>query len=285
MRKVILFILLFGTSGCTVKTLYNQLDWLIADHLQSYVELSDEQQHSLRLHIEQSLLWHKSSQLPLYVEWLTKFRADVISQPEAAVLEQDLEQLQTFVRNLRIHAADELSVLLPSLSAKQRRELYAGMEKKNSEFADRFINISREQQLEQYIERTRDRFDEWLGSLTTEQEAMIRASAIDIKSVAGEVLKTRRRWQQEFIRILDGQDQVVTTKQALRELFANLDRLRSKDYQQDAHHNQQIFIGLIISVANSMSKDQRDYFSAKVANYSRYFMELAEEARDELKMN
>ena len=282
MRKIILLLFLFFTSGCTVKTLYNQLDWLIADHLQSYVELSEEQQHNLRLHIEQSLLWHKSSQLPLYVEWLTKFKTDVTNQPKAAVIEHDLDQLQTFLQTMRVHAANELSALLPSLSATQRQELYAGMERKNSEFAEKFINISRERQLEQYIERTRDRFDEWLGTITTEQGAMIKASAVDIKSVAGEVLKTRRRWQQEFIRILEGQGKSAMTKQAMHALFANIDSMRSEDYRQAAHHNQQVFVGLIISVANSMSKEQHDYFTEKVANYSRHFMELAEEARREL---
>lgn len=282
MRKWILAFLIFSASACTVKTLYNQLDWWLADQLQSYVELNDEQQRTLSRHIDQTLLWHKSSQLPLYVKWLQDFKTTIANQPTAAVIEQNLEQLQDFMRTIRAHAAGELAVLLPSLSAAQRQELYAGMEEKNAEFADEFIHLSREQQLAQYIERTQDRFDEWLGSLTTEQQALIKASAEQVRPLASEVLQTRRRWQMEFRRVLDGHKDSDTTTQAMHTLFVNVERLRSEEYQKGMQHNQRVFTQLIVTIARGMTQAQHEYFNSKVDNYSRHFTELAEEARNKL---
>jgi len=271
-------ILAFIASACTVKTLYNQLDWLIADHLESYVELNGEQQTTLYKHLDQTLLWHKSSQLPLYVTWLQAFKADVADKPTYKGIEQNINQFQTFLRVLRSHAANQLSHLLLTLTASQRKELYASMEAKNTEFADKFIHISREEQIEQYIDRMEDRFDEWLGSITQQQEALIKASANNIKPIATEVLQTRRRWQVEFKAILETHKTAATGKQAMHDLFVNVERFRSEKYKKGSQHNQQVFIRLIVDVAKTMSKQQQQHFNNKVDNYSRHFTELAEEA-------
>jgi len=266
-------------SACTIKTLYNQLDWLLADYLESYVELSGEQQTSLYKHLDKALRWHKASQLPLYVIWLQDFKQDVQGKLTYSQAEQNFTQLHHFFRSLRAQAADELSGLLIGLSASQREELYRRMDKKNSDFADRFIHISRAEQLEQYTDRMHSRIDDWLDSITDEQEAIIRRSAEKIMPLASYVMQTRRRWQAEFKAILESRQDASTTQQAMHELFVNTERLRSEQYRAGMQHNQQVLTNLIVDVAASMTKEQRQYFNARVDNYSRYFTELVEEVR------
>ncbi len=282
-QRIFLFgLIVILETACTVKTLYNQLDWLLADHLESYVELNNEQQKLLYKQLDQTLLWHKSSQLPLYVQWLQDFKADISNKPTTQAVEQNVFQLQLFLRVLRSHAANELSPLLATLSTAQRNELYASMAKKNEEFADKFIRISRQEQIEQYIERMENRFDEWLGTVTDEQENLIKASAVSIKSVATEVLQTRRRWQAAFAAILEKSQSAVKRNQAMQDLFVDVERYRSDEYTKGARHNQQVFIRLIVDVAHTMTTQQWQYFNNKVDNYSRHFTEMAADARGKL---
>ena len=280
MRKYLFISLVFLiASACTVKTLYNQLDWLIVDYLEDHVELSSEQQVALYKHLDDTLHWHKATQLPRYAEWLQDFKHDVQNKLTYAKATENLANFRSYLRTLRVRTAEEMTILLPTLTAAQREELYASLAEKNNEFADEFIHISRQEQIETYIERMEDRFEAWLGSLTEQQEQLIRASAVNFKPIAPETLKTRRRWQVEFKTALDKHKDTATTGKAMHELFVNGDRLRSDHYKTMLRANQQVLTRLIVSIANSLTKDQQRYFYSRVDDYIRHFTELAEEAK------
>ena len=204
MRKFLLisFVSIMA-SACTVKTLYNKLDWFIVDYIDDYVELSSEQQITLYKHLDDSLHWHRTSQLPVYVNWLQDFKLDVQSKLSYQKIAQNITNLQSYFHPLMVRTAGEMAILLPDLTALQQKKLYASMTKKNNEFAEKFIDISREEQLEIYIERMEDRFKLWLGSVTEQQGQLIKVSAVKFKTIAPEVLKTRRLWQAELKTVLE----------------------------------------------------------------------------------
>ena len=156
------------------------------------------------------------------------------------------------------------------------------MTKKNNEFAEKFIDISREEQLEIYIERMEDRFKLWLGSVTEQQGQLIKVSAVKFKTIAPEVLKTRRLWQAELKTVLEKRKDISATSKAMHDLFVNSARLRSDNYKKMFNDNQQTLIWLIVDVANTMTKEQQQYFYTQVEHYSKHFTELAEEARTKL---
>lgn len=279
MRKSLLIgLCLLAASACTVKTLYNQLDWFIADYLQDYVELSSDQLLILAQHLDETLRWHKASQLPLYAEWLQNFKRDVQNKPTYAKVEQDIANVQGYLRSLMLRTAQDMTVLLPTLTAVQREELYASLSKKNKEFEASYVETSREEQIKLYIRRMEDRFELWLGSVTEQQQQLIRASAADFKAIAPEALQTRRRWQAELKTVLNSHLDTAATGKAMRDLFVNSERLRSDNYKKMFSHNRQVLIGLIVRIADTLSTEQLQYFSSRVDEYSRYFAELAAEA-------
>ena len=187
MRKYLFLVLVLLTaSACTVKTLYNQLDWLIADYLEDYVELSSEQQNILYQHLDDTLRWHKTSQLPLYAEWLEDFKLDVQNGLSYAKVEQNIAIFQTYVRALMLRTAREMTVLLPTLTPVQREELYTSLTRKNQEFKTTYVDINRNEQIKLYTRRMEERFELWLGSITEHQQQLIRASAPEFKAIAPE---------------------------------------------------------------------------------------------------
>lgn len=283
MRKFLFLVLvLFSASACTVKTLYNQLDWLIADYLEDYVALSSEQQDTLYQHLDATLHWHKTSQLPLYAEWLEDFKRDVHNKLTHAKVEQNIVTFQTYIRALMLRTAEEMTVLLPTLTSVQREELYASLTRKNKEFKTTYVEISRDEQIKLYTRRMEERFELWLGSITEHQRQLIKASAPEFKAIAPEALKTRGLWQAELKTALNSRLDTATTGKIMRELFANSERLRSDNYKKMFNDNQQVLIRLIVGVANSMTEDQRQHFYSRVDEYIQYCRELAEEARLEM---
>ena len=269
-------------NGCTVKTLYNQLDWLIADRLQSYVELDEDQQELLNANLQQTLLWHRSTQLPLYAKWLQSFKADMLGRPTVKNVGQHLDQFQLFLHTVRVHSAGQIAELLPLLSAEQRQQVYRKMEDENVNFSEKFIEIDREEQIEAYAERMEDRMNDWLGSVNEKQEMLIAGSAKKIQTVASEVLQSRKRWQAAFKNILENNKNPKLIRASLQDLLVNIEKQRSANYKRIFASNRQVLINLIIDVAKTMDADQRLHLTEKVDDYSISFSEMAREANQSL---
>jgi hypothetical protein len=280
MRKTLIICLItLISTACTIKTLYNQLDWLIADRLESYVELTSEQQTRLYANIQRTLAWHRSNQLPLYVKWLQEFKSDILGTATQQNIGLKIDQFQLFLRAIRAHSANEMARLLPLLSAEQRQQIYRHMDEENEKFADRYIEVDRDEQIDVYAERMEKQLESWLGSLNDKQESIVQASAKQIQPVATEVLASRHRWQAEFRDILENHHKPKIIADKLQDLLVNIEKQRSVNYKKLFAHNRQVLIQLIIDIASSMDSPQRAYLTDKVDTYSQYFTELANEAK------
>ena len=280
MRKFLLIAVVFlVVGGCTLKGTYNRLDWMMTEYLESYVELNKTQKAALRQHMQATLEWHRRTQLPAYSLWLRSVKHDVqqgITQPQ---VEQHGLQLLVFWRALMVRFSEDMAVLLPQLDAKQREELFTSFADKNAEYHVDYIQLSHKQQRKNYIKRTKDSFDGWLGSVTRQQEQLIVASADQIQYIAKDVLKTRMRWQLQLREILRNHKDTATTQVALQKLFVQPETLRSERYKQQLIHNADVITRLIADVANHLTDKQQKHLFKRIDKYIKLFDELAEEAQ------
>jgi hypothetical protein len=269
---------LFVVAGCTMKGTYNRLDWMLTEYLESYVELNKTQKAALRQRMQATLEWHRRTQLPAYSLWLKSVKHDVqqgITQPQ---VEQHGLQLLVFWRALMVRFSEDMAVLLPQLDAKQREQLFTSFADKNAEYHVDYIQLSLKQQRKNYIKRTKDSFDGWLGSVTRQQQQLIVASADQIQYIAKDVLKTRMRWQLQLREILRNHKDTATTQVALQKLFVEPETLRSERYKQQLIHNAGIITQLITDVANQLTEKQQKHLFKRIDKYIKLFDELAAEA-------
>ena len=278
-KAVLISLVLFLISGCTVKSTYNRLDWILTLYLDSYVELTDAQEDELREYLANTLYWHRSTQLPAYVSWLQRVKQDVAHDLTEAQVEQHTLELLVYWRALMMRFADDMAVLMPDLSPQQRAELFASFIEKNDKYRDEYIKVSRKQQRENYTERLQDSFDSWLGSLSQNQKKSIHTAAIQMQPIAAESLQTRIRWQQELHTILDSQQDLTATREAMHTLFVNTETLRSTSYKHMLEHNRQLVTRLIVDLSKTLSDKQRKHFNKRVDKYIKLFSELAQEAQ------
>lgn len=279
MRKVVLMCLVFLViGGCTVKGTYNRLDWVLTKYLNSYVELTDAQEGELREYLASTLYWHRTTQLPLYINWLQSVKQDVAHGLTEARVEQHTLELLHYWRALMMRFADDMAVLLPELSPQQRAELFASFIEKNDEYQADYIKVSQPQQQKNYTERLQESFDSWLGSLSLEQKKRIQAAAVQMQPIATESLQTRIRWQQELHTILENHQDLVTTREAMHRLFVDTESLRTATYKHMLEHNRQVVTRLIVDISRTLSDKQRQHFNKRADKYIRLFGELVQDA-------
>ena len=280
MRKFLLIAVVFlVVGGCTLKGTYNRLDWMLTEYLESYIELNKTQKAALRQHMQATLEWHRRTQLPAYSLWLKSVKHDIqqgITQPQ---VEQHGLQLLVFWRALMVRFSEDMAVLLPQLDAQQREELFASFADKNAEYHVDYIQVSHETQRKNYLKRTGDSFDRWLGSVTRQQEQLIVASADQIQYIAKDVLKTRLRWQMQLREILRQHKDTATTQVALQKLFVEPETLRSERYKQQLIHNAGIITQLITDIANQLTEKQKKHLFKRIDKYIKLFDDLAKEAQ------
>ena len=53
-------------SGCVVRVVYNQLDWLALWYVEDYFDLDPAQEEQAKEMIGRTISWHRETQLPRY---------------------------------------------------------------------------------------------------------------------------------------------------------------------------------------------------------------------------
>ena len=96
----------FILASCTMKSLYLQLDWIIPQFIDEYIPLNDKQAQMLRLSLQKTLEWHRTTQLPAYIHWLRTFRENVRTGLSRADVIQHSEQLEQFWKTLLNYISD-----------------------------------------------------------------------------------------------------------------------------------------------------------------------------------
>ena len=278
MRKALLIsVAVLVVGGCTFRASYNRLDWLLTEYLESYVELNKDQKTALRQRMAASLDWHRRTQLPAYVLWLQSVRHDVQHGITQDQVEQHGLQLLILWRALMVRFADDMAVLLPQLDVSQHEALFESFAEENAEYHEDYIQVSHQQRQKHYTERLEGIFDNWLGSLTEQQEQRIASSAAQLQPIATEALKTRLRWQMQLREILQYHKDTATTQAALHDLFVNPEQLRTDRYKQQLIHNSDVITQLIADVGNQLTEKQQQHLNRRIDKYINLFNELAAE--------
>lgn len=282
MRKLLfcsVMILMLG--GCTQKTAYNYLDWLVAGYLEDFVELNDVQQAKLEKSLKGTLAWHRDEQLPAYIEWLQSLKQDLRRGLTYDRVATHADQLMVFWDAIVEQFAGDMAVLLPTLSVEQRKELFESFAEKNNEFREEYVDIELEDRRKQLTGRMEDSFERWLDYLTENQSAQVRATADKMENTGANMLDMRDLWQQELLRLLDDPAGQANVQQAIVHLFVQRNALRSEAYQQQLEMNQQVIYRLIVNISKTLEAEQKEYLESRIDNYIDLFNSLVKDGQEE----
>lgn len=197
-KTLLLAAVVWITTGCGVKTVYNNADWLAMRWIDDRVSLEAEQERMVRNALDEHLQWHCSSEVGAYSEFLRDIDRDVAAERiTPATLREYNERVSEFGQRILLRVRPSLLDLLASLSDEQVDEFLASFEERNGEL--------REEAAMSETERRRERTESmskgmrrFSGRPSREQRQRIEAWAASLAPTAELALEEQLAWQQRL---------------------------------------------------------------------------------------
>lgn len=276
-RILVLTSLVLAISGCSrVQLAYYQLDWVIPYYLQSYVELSDEQNTYLEQQVEDLLAWHCSTQLTAYADLLrsanTSFQEGRMSR---AQLHDYSTQIKMRWEAIMQQASPAIANLLMTASDRQVEELFAGFTKRNQDWLDEYNEQTVESRQDDYRQRMSDELERWFGPLQSKQQQALAVWSEQFEPLGIEGLQNRERWQARLRLLLAQRDNKPAFYAGIEELFLQPEALRSNAYQKRLEYNKNVTIELLYIIGKQLNDEQRSHIAQQALSYAEDFDQLA----------
>jgi hypothetical protein len=268
-------------SCAAMKIGYNNADTLALIQLDSYLDLSADQEHTVKERFNALMAWHRSTQLRDYVALIDKVRAKLAGPVTTADVMEFNQQV-----NARMMAAGEKSApdiahvaltLAPEQIDRAAKKIANDATKARREFVREEKDAGAER-----IKKYGERAETWFGKLNDEQRAIIRKSLASRPTDATWWIDERERRQRDFVTLLrkiqaDRPTEEVATRW-VRTYFTQLAVAPEADRRARAESYRRGSAELIAQLINAATPEQKTALDKKLNDYAQDFKSLAGQA-------
>jgi uncharacterized protein DUF6279 len=248
--------LLVLLAGCSLPQAYRYADWIILWELDHYFDLTSEQRHDLSLRLAPLLARHRHEAIPQYETFLVQIRQRV----ERGLTSQDIDWTYATYDRLRADLFDRLvadgGVFLASVDPSQVRTFEAALEKDNDKAA-RLVQAPKQERLDRRAQDTIDWLEDWLGSLSKDQEAQIRTWSLALPDTQQVWLAYRQQRQQKLLALLHQPRTPERVAQELRAILVYQDQTAPQAYQDAVHRMRAAVKTMALAIDQRVTADQR----------------------------
>src|SRR5262245_3214593 len=256
--------LLFFLAGCSIVSLYRYADWIILWEADHYLDLTSDQRRDLSQRLAPILARHRHEALPQYEAFLVQSRQRL----ERGLTSQDIDWVYANYDRLRADLFERViadsGVLLASVDSSQVRTLEAALQKDNAKVA-RIVQLPAPERLKKRADKIIDWLEDWLGSLSKDQEAQIRQWSLMLPDNLQFWATYQQQRQQE---LLDFLRQPRTPESVTRELDALLvvypDQTGPPVYHEAIRQMRTAVKTMALAVDQQVTADQRHHAVAKL---------------------
>lgn len=274
-RILLLLAALAMQAGCGIKTIYNQLDWIMLGMAEDYIQLSDAQDNDVRQRIDRFIDWHKKTQLPIYSQDLLQLKQDKQAGLTRDRLARFYETLELRWRTIKQKIAPDIADVLLTLDEKQQVYLFEAIREKNDEFIEKYVDIPVQERNDNITDRMIEGLEIWFGEMNEAQRVLIRQRVEKFKPVSQDRVEFRRAWQKELRLILNSTMPKHEKHAELVRLFSKPEVYQSQVYRDRLVFNREQILQLILDLR--LTAEQDAHFYNHVDNYVISFHELAAE--------
>ena len=273
-KALLLLLALTTLVGCT-NFFYNRLDTLAAWYLQDLVSLDDSQRTDLRTWLNETLQWHRRSELIRYAKFLRELAA-TSERPGTSSTYRSIEtQVEEFGARLVERATPDAARLLMSLTPEQVDELEANLAKKARERNEK--NLEAQAEGKWHEKRAKDiekQLKRWTGAVTKEQRQLIAQLSTQFQSTTADWLESQERWRQAMFGALRARFAAGESPAGVEERILTLLRTPeaqwTRAYQAKATQNREQSLTVLGALDASLTAAQR-------AHLQRELIQLAEQ--------
>lgn len=269
--------LLLFLAGCSIVSLYRYADWIILWEADHYLDLTSDQRRDLSQRLTPILARHRHEALPQYEAFLVQSRQRL----GRGLTGQDIDWVYDNYDRLRADLFERViadsGVVLASVDSRQVRTLEAAFQKDHAKVA-RFVQAPTPERLKKRADAIIDWLDDWLGSLSKEQEAQIRQWSLALPDNQQFWASYQQQRQQELLALLR---HPRTPEHVTRELSALLvvypDQTGPPAYQDAVHQMRTAVKTMALSVDQQVTTDQRRHAVTKLQRLIDQLHELQSE--------
>jgi hypothetical protein len=258
--------------GSVVRVAYNNGDVAARFMAHEYFDLHGEQSDLLKGQLVRFHAWHRREELPRYAALFGEASGRLAAGLERADVAWAIAAVRERYRATVEQAADEFA----PVAATMRPDNLAALERKlaetNEKFAREFLSGDAAKQARARAKRLASWIDEWLGTVTPEQEARIAAFAQVQPDLNRIRLEDRKRRQQEFVALLREHGKAPDLAARLREFLVHWERDRGPEHRRQAREWEERLVTLIVDLDRTLTPKQREHVVRRFAFF-------AEEAR------
>ena len=204
--KIILFLgLLFFIAGCSsAKLFYSYGDSIVSWQLDSYFDLTNEQEEwveeRMRLHLE----WHHNEELPRYRRFLLDIQNSAKNGLTMSELDEGFYRFGTKVDRIFERLIPDVVLFLSEISPEQINNLELVMDEENEEMMKRMEN--QQELIQERHENFWDQMEDWFGEFSISQREQITELQTkwftESPDPSPERMERRRKSQLQFLALL-----------------------------------------------------------------------------------
>lgn len=266
-------------AGCAAMKLgYNNADTLALFQLNGYLELTPDQELTVRERMNTLLAWHRSTQLRDYAAFIDKVRARLGTPVTADDVMAFNQQLNTRMITTGDKAAPDIAHIALTLAPEQIDRAAKKIANDAAKARREFARADKDGGAER-VKKYQERAESWFGRLTDQQKDIIRKSMDSRPSDGTWWIDERERRQREFIALLRKVQAERPTEEAatrwMRTYFKQLSVAPDAERRARAESYRRGSAELMAQLINVATPEQLAAVDKKLNEYSQDFKSLA----------
>jgi len=251
-------------AGCSLTVIaYSYADRIILWQLDHYFDLTSEQRDDLGLRLKPLLARHRHEAIPQYETFLVQVRQRL----EQGLTSRDIDwAYATYVR-LRADLFERLladgGVFLASVDPRQVRTFEEALQKDNDKTA-RLVQVPAPERLKKRANATIDELEDWLGSLSKDQQAQIREWSLALPDIQPVVAAYRQQRQKEMLSLLHQPRTPELAAGELRDLLVYPNHTAPQAYQDAVRQMRAAVKTMALSIDRIATATQRRHAVTKL---------------------
>lgn len=273
--RVVLMLLACCLAGCSLLYSYGNIERYIRWSLDDYIAWESPQEIQLRTRLTSQLEWHKETQLPRYRDWLTTMDRTLDNDVDANQLTAAADQLQSFWQASASHLQADICAQLTLLSDDQVRDLMAVIREKQADLESEYKEMTLADLIKKRKREMKKTVKYWLGTLGTDQAALIDTWAQQMPDGRAHWLNNRKQWAAAFEQALQHRHDAESFSAQIHVLFVTPEESWPEASRELSQRNRDSTLRLLADLHNLRTPKQRDAERKRIAQWQMHLEKLA----------
>jgi len=275
-RFLLLAIAALGLAACSAtRVAYDNADTMLRFMAASYLDLDAAQSDDLAPRIARFHQWHRANELPAYAALLRSASQRAAEGIRAEDVAWGLANVRLRYRRFAAKAAEDAAPVLATLAPPQLAALEHKFAENNGKYTKEFLSSDDNERRRRQLKRMLERFRDFAGELTPDQEARIGRFALAHERHVALRFEDRQRWQRDFVAALKRERRPEELGLRLAETFQKPELRRSEEFIREDARWEEDLGRLIVDLDRSLSPKQRAHLVQRLSDYAEDFAVLA----------